>query len=118
MRLTTSSHGNRPCIPLTGMLIFLLMGMMIIVGVLKESGVFQWLAYKSFHVARGNIFLLSVVLVVVTAVCSAFLDNVTTMLLLTPVTLEIALVLKVSPFVFLMPEIRGFKLWRHSHSHR
>jgi Na+/H+ antiporter NhaD/arsenite permease-like protein len=85
--------------------VFLLMGMMIIVGVLKESGVFQWLAYKSFHVARGNIFLLSVVLVVVTAVCSAFLDNVTTMLLLTPVTLEIALVLKVSPFVFLMPEI-------------
>jgi Na+/H+ antiporter NhaD/arsenite permease-like protein len=85
--------------------VFLLMGMMIIVGVLKESGVFQWLAYKSFHVARGNIFLLSVVLVIVTAVCSAFLDNVTTMLLLTPVTLEIALVLKVSPFIFLMPEI-------------
>ncbi|MFH0960563.1 MAG: SLC13 family permease [Pseudomonadota bacterium] len=85
--------------------VFLLMGMMIIVGVLKESGVFQWLAYKSFHVARGNIFLLSVVLVVVTAICSAFLDNVTTMLLLTPVTLEIALVLRVSPFVFLMPEI-------------
>jgi Na+/H+ antiporter NhaD/arsenite permease-like protein len=85
--------------------VFLLMGMMIIVGVLKESGVFQWLAYKSFHVARGNIFMLSVVLVIVTAICSAFLDNVTTMLLLTPVTLEIALVLRVSPFVFLMPEI-------------
>jgi Na+/H+ antiporter NhaD/arsenite permease-like protein len=85
--------------------IFLLMGMMIIVGVLKGSGVFQWLAYKSFQVARGQIFLLSSVLCVVTAVCSAFLDNVTTMLLLTPVTLEIALILKVSPFVFLMPEI-------------
>jgi Na+/H+ antiporter NhaD/arsenite permease-like protein len=85
--------------------IFLLMGMMIIVGVLKGSGVFQWLAYKSFQVARGQIFILASVLCVVTAVCSAFLDNVTTMLLLTPVTLEIALVLKVSPFVFLMPEI-------------
>jgi Na+/H+ antiporter NhaD/arsenite permease-like protein len=83
--------------------IFLLMGMMIIVGVLKPSGVFQWLAYKSFQVARGNIFLLSSVLCVVTAVLSAFLDNVTTMLLLTPVTLEIALVLGVSPFVFLLP---------------
>ena len=83
--------------------IFLLMGMMIIVGVLKPSGVFQWLAYKSFQVARGNIFLLSTVLCVVTAVLSAFLDNVTTMLLLTPVTLEIALVLGVSPFVFLLP---------------
>lgn len=85
--------------------IFLLMGMMIIVGVLKPSGVFQWLAYKSFQVARGKIFVLSSVLCLVTAVLSAFLDNVTTMLLLTPVTLEIALILRVSPFVFLMPEI-------------
>lgn len=85
--------------------IFLLMGMMIIVGVLKPSGVFQWLAYKSFQVARGKIFLLSTVLCIVTAVLSAFLDNVTTMLLLTPVTMEIALVLGVSPFVFLLPEI-------------
>jgi Na+/H+ antiporter NhaD/arsenite permease-like protein len=85
--------------------IFLLMGMMIIVGVLKVSGVFQWLAYKSFQVARGKIFLLSSALCIVTAVTSAFLDNVTTMLLLTPVTLEIAVVLGVSPFVFLMPEI-------------
>ena len=85
--------------------IFLLMGMMIIVGVLKVSGVFQWLAYKSFQVARGDIYVLASALCVVTAFISAFLDNVTTMLLLTPVTLEIALVLKVSPFVFLVPEI-------------
>ncbi|HTY24541.1 MAG TPA: ArsB/NhaD family transporter [Desulfomonilaceae bacterium] len=85
--------------------IFLLMGMMIIVGVLKPSGVFQWLAYKSFDIAKGKIFLLSSVLCVVTAVLSAFLDNVTTMLLLTPVTMEIALVLGVSPFVFLLPEV-------------
>jgi Na+/H+ antiporter NhaD/arsenite permease-like protein len=85
--------------------IFLLMGMMIIVGVLKVSGVFQWLAYKSFQVARGHIFVLSAALCVVTAVTSAFLDNVTTMLLLTPVTMEIAVVLGVSPFVFLIPEI-------------
>ncbi len=85
--------------------IFLLMGMMIIVGVLKGSGVFQWLAYKSFQVANGNIYVLSSALCVVTAVVSAFLDNVTTMLLLTPVTMEIAVVLGVSPFVFLLPEI-------------
>ena len=85
--------------------IFLLMCMMIIVGVLKVSGVFQWLAYKSFQVARGHIFLLSTALCLVTAVTSAFLDNVTTMLLLTPVTMEIAVVLGVSPYVFLIPEI-------------
>ncbi|MEW6115006.1 MAG: ArsB/NhaD family transporter, partial [Thermodesulfobacteriota bacterium] len=81
------------------------MGMMIIVGVLKESGVFQWLAYKSFAITGGRIFLLSAVLCIVTAILSAFLDNVTTMLLLTPVTIEIALVLGISPFAFLMPEI-------------
>ncbi|MEW6347811.1 MAG: ArsB/NhaD family transporter [Thermodesulfobacteriota bacterium] len=85
--------------------VFLLMGMMVIVGVLKSSGVFQWLAYKSFEIARGQVFVLSAALCVVTAVASAFLDNVTTMLLLTPVTIEIAVVLGVSPFVFLMPEI-------------
>ncbi|MEW6113836.1 MAG: ArsB/NhaD family transporter [Thermodesulfobacteriota bacterium] len=85
--------------------VFLLMGMMIIVGVLKVSGVFQWLAYKAFEVARGQIFVLSAALCIVTAVASAFLDNVTTMLLLTPVTMEIAVILGVSPFVFLMPEI-------------
>lgn len=85
--------------------IFLLMGMMIIVGVLKESGVFQWIAYKSFQMTKGRIFLLAAALCVVTAVLSAFLDNVTTMLLLTPVSIEIALVLRISPFALLVPEI-------------
>jgi Na+/H+ antiporter NhaD/arsenite permease-like protein len=85
--------------------IFLLMGMMIIVGVLKESGIFQWMAYKSFQLTKGRIFMLAAALCVVTAVLSAFLDNVTTMLLLTPVTIEIAVVLGISPFAFLVPEI-------------
>ena len=85
--------------------IFLLMGMMIIVGVLKESGVFQWLAYKSFQITGGKVFLLAATLCVVTAVLSAFLDNVTAMLLLTPVTIEIALILGISPLALLMPEI-------------
>jgi Na+/H+ antiporter NhaD/arsenite permease-like protein len=85
--------------------IFLLMGMMVVVGVLKESGVFQWMAYKSFQLTKGRVFLLSAALCVVTAFLSAFLDNVTTMLLLTPVTIEIALVLGISPFALLLPEI-------------
>ena len=85
--------------------IFLLMGMMIIVGVLKKTGLFQWLAYKSYAVARGNIFILSCILMVVTAVASAFLDNVTTMLLIIPVTIEIAVTLKVSPIALLIPEV-------------
>jgi Na+/H+ antiporter NhaD/arsenite permease-like protein len=85
--------------------IFLLMGMMIIVGVLKKTGMFQWLAYKSYALARGNIFILSCILMVVTAICSAFLDNVTTMLLMIPVTIELAVTLKVNPITLLIPEV-------------
>ena len=85
--------------------IFLLMAMMIIVGVMKKTGVFQWLALKSFEVARGNIFALSAILMVVTAVTSAFLDNVTTMLLITPVTIEISRAVKVNPLSLMLPEV-------------
>jgi Na+/H+ antiporter NhaD/arsenite permease-like protein len=85
--------------------IFLLMGMMIIVGVLKKTGLFQWLAYKSFAMARGNIYILAGILMVVTAVASAFLDNVTTMLLMIPVTIEIAVTLKINPMTLLVSEV-------------
>ncbi|HEX7539108.1 MAG TPA: SLC13 family permease [Syntrophales bacterium] len=84
--------------------IFLLMAMMIIVGVMKKTGVFQWLAYKSYEIAKGNVFVLAAILMTVTAVVSAFLDNVTTMLLMIPVTIEIALTLRVNPVAFLLPE--------------
>ncbi len=85
--------------------IFLLMGMMIIVGILKNTGVFQWCAYKCYQLARGNVIILSIILMTFTAVASAFLDNVTTMLLLTPVTIEIALSLGINPLSLLIPEI-------------
>jgi Na+/H+ antiporter NhaD/arsenite permease-like protein len=85
--------------------IFLLMAMMIIVGVLKKTGVFQWMAYKSYQLAKGNVIALSAILMAVTAVTSAFLDNVTTMLLIIPVTIEIALTLKINPITLLMPEV-------------
>jgi len=85
--------------------IFLLMAMMIIVGVMKKTGVFQWLAYKSYQIAKGNVIILAAILMFVTAVASAFLDNVTTMLLIIPVTIEIALTLRVNPTAFLLPEV-------------
>jgi len=85
--------------------IFLLMGMMIIVGILKHTGIFQWCAYKCYQLARGNILFLAIILMSFTAVASAFLDNVTTMLLLTPVTIEIALSLGIAPLALLIPEI-------------
>ena len=83
--------------------IFLLMGMMIIVGVLKHTGVFQWCAYISYKLAKGKVFLLSVYLMVFTAVTSMFLDNVTTMLLLTGVAIEICISLKLNPLYLLIP---------------
>jgi Na+/H+ antiporter NhaD/arsenite permease-like protein len=88
-----------------GNVIFLLLAMMIIVGVLKRTGLFQWMAYRSFRLARGNMFVLAVLLMLVTAVVSAFLDNVTTMLLIIPVTIEIAFALKVNPIALLLPEV-------------
>jgi len=83
----------------------LLMGMMIIVGIMKATGVFQWLAYKSYQAAKGRIWQLAVILMLVTAFTSAFLDNVTSMVLLTPVILEIARVLRTSPLNFLVPMV-------------
>jgi Na+/H+ antiporter NhaD/arsenite permease-like protein len=84
--------------------ILLLLGMMVIVGVLKESGIFQWAAARCFSLARGNIFVLALILMTFTALTSAFLDNVTTMLLVAPVTIEIALALGISPLALLIPE--------------
>jgi len=73
------------------------------VGVLKHTGVFQWCAYISYKLARGKVFLLMVYLMIFTAVSSAFLDNVTTMLLLTGVAIEIAISLAINPLVILVP---------------
>lgn len=83
--------------------VFLLMGMMIIVGVLKNTGVFQWCAYISYKVAKGKVFILTVILMIFTAVSSAFLDNVTTMLLLTGVAIEIAVSCSLNPLYLLIP---------------
>ncbi len=85
--------------------IFLLMGMMIIVGVLKHTGVFQWCAYMSFKIARGNVMTLAIISCFFIAITSALLDNVTTMLLYTPVLIEIALALKISPLALLIPGV-------------
>ena len=83
--------------------VFLLMGMMIIVGVLKNTGVFQWCAYISYKVAKGKVFVLTIILMIFTAVSSAFLDNVTTMLLLTGVAIEIAVSCNLNPLYLLIP---------------
>lgn len=85
--------------------IFLLMGMMVIIGVLKHTGVFQWCAYMSYKLARGNVMVLSIISFFFIAISSAFLDNVTTMLLYTPVLIEISIALKINPLSLLIPGI-------------
>jgi Na+/H+ antiporter NhaD/arsenite permease-like protein len=81
--------------------VFLLMGMMMIVGVLRRTGLFEYLAIWSAKKARARPFRVMVMLVVITAVASALLDNVTTVLLVAPVTLLICdrLALPVAPFL-------------------
>ena len=85
--------------------IFLLAGMMIIANVLRETGLFQWIAVKSVRLGKGDPFRILVILVLVTAVTSAFLDNVTIVILVVPVTLVLAASLGVSPLPFLIAEI-------------
>jgi Na+/H+ antiporter NhaD/arsenite permease-like protein len=84
--------------------IFLLLGMMVIVGVLKETGVFEYLAIWAAKRARGRPFRLMVQLVLITAGVSALLDNVTTVLLIAPVTFLVCERLAVNPAPFLIAE--------------
>jgi len=85
--------------------ILLLLGMMLLVGVTKKTGLFQWLAYKAFTWARGRVVILVLILMWLTAVVSAFLDNVTTMLVLIPVAVELAQTLKLNPVSLLIPQV-------------
>ena len=85
--------------------IFLLAGMMIIANVLKETGLFQWVALKAVKMGKGDPMRILIILSIVTAVTSAFLDNVTIVILIAPVTLFIASTLGVSPIPFLIAEI-------------
>jgi Na+/H+ antiporter NhaD/arsenite permease-like protein len=85
--------------------IFLIMGMMIVVFILEETGILNWLAYQAYRISRGRIWMLAIVLMLLTAVASALLDNVTTMLLMVPITLQIALALDLNPLSLLMPEV-------------
>lgn len=85
--------------------IFLLAGMMILAGGLSRTGFFEFVARLAIQRSRGEPFRLLVILAVVAALLSAVLDNVTTVVLLTPVTLSIARTLRVSPFPYLISQI-------------
>ncbi|OSC37461.1 ArsB/NhaD family transporter [Mycobacterium decipiens] len=84
--------------------IFLLLGMMIIVSVLRQTGVFEYVAIWAAKRARGSPLRIMILLVVVTAIASALLDNVTTVMLIAPVTLLVCDRLAINAAPFLMAE--------------
>ncbi len=85
--------------------IILLMGMMIVVGLFQETGFFQYLAIRAAKLAKGRPWLLLVYLGLVTSVVSMVLDNVTTIIIIVPVTVSVADILGISPLPFLMGEV-------------
>jgi len=84
--------------------IFLLISMMIIVNIMKPTGVFEYIAVKSAKIAKGKPFAIMAIFSVVTAVVSAFLDNVTTVLLIAPITMLICQALELDVVPFLITE--------------
>jgi Na+/H+ antiporter NhaD/arsenite permease-like protein len=85
--------------------IFLLAGMMIIANVMAKTGIFQWIAVEAVRRAQGKPYQLLLLTSVITAVVSAFLDNVTTVVLLTPITFFVAQRLGTSPVPFLVSQV-------------
>jgi len=85
--------------------IFLIMGMMMVIAVVERTGIFQWMAFMAYRVSGGRIWLLVIILMLITGIASAFLDNVTTMLLMTPISVQIALALGINPLALLIPEV-------------
>jgi len=85
--------------------IFLLIGMMIIIAIIEQTGIFQWTAFQAYRLSGGRSWLLVLILMGVTAVASALLDNFTTMLLMTPISLQIGIALGINPLALIIPEV-------------
>ena len=83
----------------------LLIGMMLFVSVVKASGMFEYIAIRSAKMAKGNPWKIMMLFMIVTACLSAFLDNVTTVLLIGPMTISIAGILKINPVPMLLTQI-------------
>jgi Na+/H+ antiporter NhaD/arsenite permease-like protein len=85
--------------------IFLLVSMMTIINIMKPTGIFEYIAIKSAKAAKGKPFMIMAIFSIVTAVLSALLDNVTTVLLIAPVTLLICQALELDVVPFLITEV-------------
>jgi Na+/H+ antiporter NhaD/arsenite permease-like protein len=84
--------------------LFLLIGMMIVVNTLTDTGVFEWLAIKLARLAKGNGLLIAVFFMLLTAFLSAFLDNVTTVILMAPITILLCQLLEIPAVPILIME--------------
>ena len=82
-----------------------LIGMMLFVTVVKNSGIFEYIAIRAAKAVKGRPWALMALFMVITALLSAFLDNVTTVLLIGPMTLAITNMLKLNPVPFFMTQI-------------
>ena len=85
--------------------IFLVMAMMIVVAVIERTGIFQWTAFQAYRLSRGHSSVLVLILMGITAIASALLDNFTTMLLMTPISLQIGMALGINPLALIIPEV-------------
>ena len=83
----------------------ILVGMMLMVSVIKTSGIFEYIAIKSAKLAKGRPWPIMVVFIIITAVLSGLLDNVTTILLVGPMTLAITNILEVDPVPYMLTQI-------------
>ena len=85
--------------------VLLLAGMMSLANIFARTGAFEWAAIKAAQLVRGDGFLTLCLLCVITAVASAFLDNVTVVVLAVPITLSICRMLDVQPIPFLLAQV-------------
>lgn len=85
--------------------IFLILGMMIFMAILARTNVFRWLAFRLFHLTRGKAWQLVIALILLTGITSAFLNDVTAILLIVPLSIQIAIALELNPLIFVIPEV-------------
>jgi Na+/H+ antiporter NhaD/arsenite permease-like protein len=102
--LTQEEAFHSPRLGIDYNVIFLLIGMMIIVNIIRQTGLFEWLAIWAAKRAKARPFRMLVLLSLITALLSALLDNVTTVLLMAPVTLELTRKLALDPIPYLISE--------------
>jgi Na+/H+ antiporter NhaD/arsenite permease-like protein len=85
--------------------IFLIMGMMIIMAILSSTNIFRWIAFHLYRIARGNTWLIVLFLVSLTGLTSALLNNVTSILLIVPLSIQLAVIIGFNPLAIVIAEV-------------